>query len=433
MSANRLLDNSIRRLRRRVRALLVERYALFGAGAGALAAAVVVLLSYRYDDLLDYRLWAAVVLAGALAGCAYGLLRKLDDFTVAAAADRRTGLKERLSSAVSFGESHDSDDMIRALVSDANKRIAGRSSRQVFPHRFGAAHIASGAAFLMFLGVIFVPQLPGFQPGSRRQEVAVMKKEGQKIAKLADEIKKHADPKHRDLRDLADRLRKLGWKMQTGRLAKKQAMLKMQRLNKHIRKEQDKLARENSKKKSMDQAVAQMRKASAELARRMAEKMAEEENIPPEEALKKVPSDKRLADLARKEEPLTEVERRELEQAIEKYADPGSRLGIPPELGEALAKLAASGDYQRAMELMRQLSEKLDLGNMSPTDSESLRKVLEQLAKALKDTDLDKLAKQMLENAEKLSKMTPEELKELAEQMKRMQQLAKALENAGAG
>lgn len=393
---------------------------------------MLVLFSYHYDRLVDYRLWAGVAAFGALAGAVWGLSRRVDDLSVALAADRRTNLRERLSTAVALGTSGEARDMVRALVADAGMRASEFRPGQVFRHRFGSPHIASGGAMLFLLGAIFIPQMPAMQSNNRKAEVAVMKAEGAKIAKLADELKKNTDPKYRELRGLAARLEKLGWKMQTGRLEKKQAMLQTQRLSKAIQQEQDRLARENSKK-SMEQARAEMQKASAELAKRMAERMAEKENIPPEEAMKKMPSDKRLAELARKEEALTAAEQRELEQAVEKYANPQSSTAVPAELSEALAKLAANGDYQKAAELMRKLAQKLKSGNMKPMDAEALRKQMEALANALKNTDLDKLAKQMLENAEKLAKMSPEELQKLVDQMQKMQQMCDSAKKAGAG
>lgn len=433
MSVDMSLGVSVRRLRQRVRVLLVERWSLYGAAVGCAVASVIVALSYKYDDLIDYRLWGGVVLLFALAGAAWALARRLEDLSVAIAADRRTGLKERLSTALALGDSGDAPEMVQALISDAGTRVSAMRPKEVFRHRFGWPHWSSGTAMAVLVAVIFVPQLPGMQPESRRREVAVLREQGAKVAKLADELKKKSAPNYHDMRGLSDRLKKLGWKMQTGRMQKKQAMLQLQKLTKTIQQEQDRMARENSSEKSMEQARAEMQKASAELEKKMADKMAEKENIPPEEALKKLPSDKRLAELARKEEALTQAEKQELEQAVERYANPSNNSPIPSELGEAMAKLAANGDYQKAAELMQKLSQKLNAGNMKPADAESLKKQMDALAKALKNTDLDKLAKQMLENAEKLSKMSPEELKKMVDQMQKMQQMAKALQKAGGG
>ena len=421
---NSSLDLQLIRLRRRVRLLFAERYGLFGTAAGAVIAAVVVALSSRYDVLLDYALWAGIVLAGALAGAAWGLLRRLDDLTVAVAADKRTGLKERLSSAISL---HDGpkQEMEEALVTDARARIAELGSAAVFRHRFGLPHAVCGAALFVLLAVIVAPMLPVFQSPVRRQEVAVMKTEGQKLVRIAKDIDRQ-DTKHEQIRKLAQKLGKLGAKMSTGRMSKKQAMLKAQKLAKDIKKEQDRLAQMNPPSKTMEQARIDMRKAADELAKRVADKLAAEKHVTPELAMKQVPSDQQLAALARKDGPLSESERKQLEQALSKYADPNNTLPIPAELGEALAKLAANKDYQRAMELMQKLAAKLGSGKMSKMDREMLAKQLEALAKALKGTDLDKLAKMLLANAEKLAKMSPAELKKMLDEMKAMQLLAKA-------
>ena len=432
MDVNVALDNQIRRLRRRVRLLLCERYALYGATAGAVLATVTVLLSYRYDDLINYRLWAGTVLAGAIVGVACGLLRRLSDLSVALAADKRTELKERLSSAVACGAEPGPGDMERALVTDAGEHISQFRPAQVFRRRFGTPHWAFAIAAVLLLAAIIVPQFHTFQSKTRREEVAVMKREGAKLVKLAKDLKSQKI-QHQEMRKLAARLQKLGEKMQTGRMSRKQALLKTRRLGKDIKKQQDELAKQNSTTKSLERARADMRRESERLAASIARKMARQGNIPPEEALKKVPSDKQLAQLARKDGPLTESEQRELEQALEKYADPNSSMAIPAELGEALAKLAQNKDYQKAAELMQKLAQKLNTGNMSQADREMLEQQLQKLAEALKNTDLDKLAKAMLESAQKLANMSPEELQKMLDEMKKMQQMCQALAKAGGG
>ncbi|MDO8684155.1 MAG: hypothetical protein Q7N50_11805 [Armatimonadota bacterium] len=430
MSINDPLGGQIHRLRKRVRLLFIERYSLFGGSLGAVASAILAALSYKYTDFANYTLWALLIAAGVISGCVYGLLRKLDDLSVAKSADRRTGLKERLSSAISLRDSVE-NDMEKALVDDAASHVAPLRSGEVFRHRFGKPHVIFALALLALLAIAIVPQLSRFQSQTRRQEITVMKREGKKMVKVAKDIKKLTDPKQEELKKMAVALEKLGKKMQMGRMSRKQAMLKAKRLEKQIKKEQDRLAKENSGRKTMEQARAEMREAGEQLARSMAEKLAQKENIPISEAMEKIPSDKRLAELARKSGPLTKSEREELEKALSKYANPNSQVRIPPELAEALARLAESEDYQKAMEIMQKLAIKMDSGKMSKMDKEALRKQMEALAKALEKTDLDQLAKMMRENAEKLAKMSPQELQKMIDEMKRMQRLCQAMNKAG--
>lgn len=427
-----LLDEKLRRLRRRVRLLMVERYALIGLAAAMCVTSVLVILSGRIPTLLDYKIWGGTILAGAVAGVLFGLLKRFDDLTIAISADQRSGSKERLSSAVSVS-APSPGDMEEALLRDAEEHYSTLRPRDVFRHRYGRPHIACLVSVLILLGAVLFPLIPWFQSETRRQEVVVMKDQGEKLVKIAKEIKKDAPLDGEEMRKLAEKLEKLGNAMQSSRMPKKQAMLGTRKLTSEIKEMQDKLARENSTGKTMEQARADLRKAADEVAREAAKRLAEKEDIPLSEAMKRLPSDQRLAELARKPGPLTESERAELEQAIGKYADPSSGLPIPKELSEALAKLAENKDYQKAMELMRQLAQKLDMGSMGEMDEELLRKQMEQLANALKDTDLDKLAKMMAENAEKLAQMSPEELENLLEEMKMLAEMQQMLAKAGEG
>jgi len=415
MSSDEALQIQINRMRKRVRVLLVEKYALYGMSCGALVAAVMVLLSTRFTELIDYWLWACTVLIGLLAGGVIGLIWRFEDISVAIAADKRTGLKERVSTAYAIQrtELHDVD---KALIQDATEHISNYSSRDIFRHRFGRPHLILGISLLLLLIAIVVPQMDAFQSKDRLQEKAALKVEGKNMVKVAKEINRDAAGK-KELRRLAAKLEQLGKKMQTGRMERKTAMLKAQQLSKELQREQDRLAKANSETKTMEQAQAEMKKSSMELASTMAEKLAKAQKIPLDAAMKKVPSDKRLAELMRKAEPLTKSEKAELESALQKYADPKNQTPIPSELGEALAKLAQNGDYQKAMEILQKLTQKMNSGKLSQMDKEMLRKHLEALAKALKNTDLNKLAEQMKKNAEQLAKMSPEELKKLMKEI----------------
>jgi hypothetical protein len=225
----------------------------------------------------------------------------------------------------------------------------------------------------------------------------------------------------------------LGKKMQTGRMTRKQAMLKTQKLSRQIKEQQDLLAKQNSASKLMDQARLEMQKASDQLTKKMAEELAKRENIPLSEALQKLPTDQHIAELARKEGPLSESEQKELEKLISKYTDPDSGSPVPQELAEAITKLAQNKNYQKAAELMRKLAQKLNSPSISKQDREALKKQMEALAKALKNTDLDKLAKAMRDNAEKLASMSDEQLKKLMKQIEEMQKLQKMCAKADAG
>jgi len=328
------------------------------------------------------------------------------------------------------------DEMGAALIVDAEQRAEIAHPREVFQRRWGLPHLVFGVALAALLAAVLVPSMPAFQSKTRKAEVQAMKREGAKLVKVAKEMRRETPAKREALKRLANRLQDLGKKMETGRMQKKQAMLQARKLSHEIKREQDRLSKQNQAERSMEAAKLDMRKASEELAREMAKKLAADQKIPLSKAMKQIPEDKLLKELARKEGPLTAAEQKMLEDALEKYADPKNSLPIPPEIGEALAKLAQNKDYKKAAELIQKMLQKLDLerlqklakagGKMSKMDEEMLKKQLEALAKALKGTDLDKLAKMLKEQAEMLAKLSPEELQELVEELMMAQMLAKA-------
>jgi len=425
MPIDSALQHEVDRLLKRIRVLLVEKYSVYGLSIGCIAASIMILLSPKYLLLLDYVLWAMTVVVGLVAGCVVGLTFKIDNLSVVIAADDRSGLRERLSTAYVVAPSEDRP-VDTAVIDDALQHIRNCRERDIFPHKFGLPHLVLCTSLLIFGACVFVPQSKLFKSKTRQQEMAVMRTEGKKLVKVAKEIK-HDVGKREEIRKLAAKLEALGKKMQTQRMDRKTSMLKTEQLTKEFQREQDKLAKANAGKKSMEQAQSEMRKSSTELAQRAAEKMAQNQKIPVSEAVKKLASDKRLAELARKESPLTESEKKELSESLKRYTNPQNSQPIPNELGEALAKLAQNKDYQDAMEIMKKLAQKLNSGSMNKADKESLQKQMEELAKALKDTDLDELAKQMKENARRLAKMTPEEMKQMAKKMQEHQEMAKAM------
>lgn len=428
-SENNLL-NQIKRMKNRVRLLMIERYALYGLSIGLIASSIIVLLSPKIDLLLDYRLWFAVILFGAIIGVVFGFIKRINDIDLAIAADIRTGMKERISTAVSFLSEPNHNDMESAVIQDAENHIRNLSPNTAFAHKFNKNHVIAAGSALIFTLSLFLPQYLANYSKTRKQEIAVMKSEGQKLVNVSKDLKEKNISKEEEIKKLAGRIEQLGRKMATGRMDKKQAMLKTRRLTEQVKQAQDRLAVKNSSSKSMSQANAEMNKAGREIAKQAAEEIAKRENIPSSEALKKVATDKRLAELSKKTSALTSAERKELAQAIKKYSNPNSKLSIPQELGAAITKLAENGDFKEAAKIMQDLAKKMNLGDMPQMDKEMLKQQVDKLAEALKNTDLNKLAKQMKENAEQLAKMSPEELEKLAEQIKQARETAQALKKA---
>ncbi len=83
-------------------------------------------------------LWLAggLLVAGALAGAAYGFLLKLPAADVARLADRGYGLADRISTALEWANRSDRTPMIEALVADAEAHAQRLDARRIIARRF---------------------------------------------------------------------------------------------------------------------------------------------------------------------------------------------------------------------------------------------------------------------------------------------------------
>jgi hypothetical protein len=439
---NEKLERDLGGMRRRIRLLLTERYALlFGAVAIGIAAVILALskLCFSFGQPL---VLSCIVATGLVFGACWGLFRRITPFATARATEKRLDLKERLSSAVALSDSD--DEMVKALIDDAACHIDGVKPREVFPHRFTREMSLFGVAFFLLLGLFLVPQMPSLQSQTRREEVKVMKREGHRLRKLASQTLKKVSPENKKIAmRVALNMEKLGKKLETGRMTRKQALLDMSKLDKQIKDTQDRIAARNRSPKSLAQAGRDMQNATHELARKMQDMLDQEmkQNSASGKQDKKLEDlQKRLKDL-QSSKGLSDEKIQQMEKQVQDYLKSQEGVPVPPELAAVMANLMKNGDYQKASQLMAELAKKLGQnGNkMSKMDSKMLEEQMKAMAEALKNTDLNELAKAMREAAEKLAKMNPEEAAKLMAQAAKMGKMAKmssdmeAMKKAGAG
>jgi len=412
--------------------LLIEKHALTVGAIGAGAAALLVLLSKWFYALAEPPLLLGIVLAGLAGGTIWGVLRRLSAFAAARAAEKRLDLKERLSSAVSISERsakseirNPQSEMEEAAVEDAARHAQAIRPSDVFPHRFTREMAAFGVMLAVLLGLYYIPQIPALQSPTRRAEVRVMKQEGKHLQRLAKEAARRASPENKDIiKRVALNMERLGKRMQSGRMTRKQAMLSLKKLSKQIKDAQDRLAAKNAPGRSMSRAAKDLEDASAKLARKMLERIEKEQkrNLaasgkldPKLEALSK-----RLKDMQAASGGMSEQKMREVQEELSGFLQEGKSVPVPPELACMFAELLKNEDYKKAMELMSELAKKLGTGQLSKADMKDLEEQLKALAKALKGTNLDELAKRLRLAAEMLSELDPKEAAKILAQCKKL-------------
>lgn len=364
-----ILGQKIAELRGRVRLLVAQRW-MFRALAVATGASVVTALGMR---LAAYPLpleWLPLVLSvAAAAGALFGWTRPVTPMDAARLADQRLSLRERLSSGVDFVQRRARDPLIDAQIEDAARHSARLRPGEVFPYRMPREWRPLAVAAVLLLGVLFVPELSIFQSPQQQAEKAAMKREGAKLQQLAKETLRHKSSSNAEIaRRVAENMRHLGAEMQRGRVNKKQAMLALGKMSKELREEQCRMAL-GASPKSLERAAAEMKRAAA---------------------------DPRLA-------------------------GQGSAGRVMAEVAQALEQR----NFEAAAKALGELADKLKSGKMTDAEAKAAASALSQMAKSLKDTDLDAAAKQLQAAAKQL-----QAARKLAAQAGKSPQARQALQQA---
>jgi Pyruvate/2-oxoacid:ferredoxin oxidoreductase gamma subunit len=422
------LERSIALLKKRIRLVLMLRHALAFGAVGAAAAIAVVILSQKWESLDVLWIPAALVTSGLACGAVFGAVRKLTPFAVARAVENRLDLKERLSSSVKLSGLAEQDEVVRLLLEDSTKHLQGVDPKTVFPHTFTRGAKVFSFLFILLLGLSFLPQFPAFQSKQRREEVRVMKQEGKKLVKLANDLEKKTSKKNEEIsKQIARNMKALGKKMESGRISKKRAMLETKKLTKQIEQAQKKLAEQNSGKstKSAEQAGKDFQEMGKKLDPETARKMAAMKN--------------RLDQLSKLGEKgkLSSEQMKEFQELSKKLAQMKEGAQMSPEMLKKLADSLAKGDSKQAMTTLEELAKKIRSGKMSKAEMQKLAKELKALSGNLKGTVFEKLVPELEKAAkacetgdkmaaadalEKAGKMG----KEIAEQLKDLKRLDQA-------
>jgi mannitol/fructose-specific phosphotransferase system IIA component (Ntr-type) len=187
--------------------------------------------------------------------------------------------------------------------------------------------------------------------------------------------------------------------MTTARVTRKEAMVRLNRIAKQLQLARNELGAPQPTK-SLAQASLEMKTGQAALDQQRA---LERAKLLDQLKLAK-------AGLAPPGKRLTDEQRKALEKLARslKSSQAQQLLNLDSDLAAILAELMAKGDMQEALKILKRLSDKLGdpatLRKLTPEQMKQLAEEMRRLAEALKGTDLDKLAKQMLELAKALER-----------------------------
>lgn len=352
-------------------------------------------------------------------------LKRRDFIDAAIEIDRRFGLKERVSSALSLQPQEIDTEAGRALISDASQRVemivvsekfaVASGWRPLLP--LGTAMTAFVIAFLIPNAVDEKAQAAATAAAEQKQQIKTSAQELQKkLAKKKEEALKNG------LKDAEDLFKKLTNGLdeleKNDDVDQKKALVKLNDLAKELAQRRDALG-DKDKMKQQFEKLKNLEKGPAE---KVAEALREG-NF--EKAMENL---KALQEKLEKGE-LNSDEMKQLTQQLEQMKNQMQEMveahkEAKRELEEEIKKKKSEGDLEAVNRLQKQLDE-LEKSDRQMKSMESLANKLAEAEKAMKEGDSQKASAKLAELKKDLQSMQAD-MKQLESLQEMMDQLADA-------
>lgn len=454
MKQQDVLIKHLKPFRRRVRLVLAWRYAAVGGAIGTALALLTDLGDWLGRWEADPVVLVLTIVLGLIIGVAYAFLRSLPSEAVAQLIDRRAELKDRVTTALLCSET----PFLEPLREDALTQLASVRPSKIFRFRLTAWHGVVAVLFLALLVSRFLPQLPLPFLASFRQDRKEAKQVVENLQRVLKPIVEHAkEPEATEFeKALAQQIRELYKRSQQGRLSKKEALLKAEKLlaeaekiqrqsQEHLKKVSTKAitAAETLKEAMKQKAMAsQMQEMRALLDRmREIERQLRSQNLTPtqrqlleaeKQLLQRTLSAmgqlnqqeiQKLMEALKQQQAqlqkmlqsgqLTPGEQQLLQQQLQSIQQQMRALQLSKQAQEFLQKLMNDPNFREAMRILAELQKQLQqlqegqIPQLSPEELEQmlkeLEKAIEELAKQFGDDEkIRELARQILEAAKRL-------------------------------
>ncbi len=440
--------------RRRVRWVLAWRYAAVGGAIGAALALLTDLGDWLGKWEADPIVLVLTIALGLLIGAAYALFRSLPSEAIAQLIDRRAELKDRVTTALLCSDT----PFVEPLREDALTHLASVRPSQIFRFRLTVWHGVAAGLLISLLISRFLPNLPLPFLASFRQDRKEAKQVVENLQRVLKPIVEHAkEPEATQFeKAIAQQIRELYKRSQQGRLSKKEALIKAEKLlaeaeklqkqsQEHLKRVSTKAitAAESLKESLKQKAMASQMQEMKALLERMQEieRQLRSQNLTPtqrqlleaeKQLLQRTLSAigqlnqqeiQRLMEALEQQQAqlqkmlqsgqLTPEERQLLQQQLQSIQQQLRALRLSKQAQEFLRKLMNDPNFREAMKILAELQKQLQqlqsggIPQLSPEELErmlrELEKAIEELAKQFGDDEkIRELAKQILEAAKRL-------------------------------
>ena len=403
--------SSFARWSRRVRARLALGHVLTGAAVGLLVGAGATAAAWKTRNGPLRPGGAVGGVLGAAVGFAVARRRRWSDPHVALYLDAKLGAHETIATAVELeGQSGDEDSARAVVISQATAALGQATSKQVRAPMWRPWHVAVplAAAAIGYLSWIPLPPAPATAkapPGVDKVQLAQVAGL-EKVIKLSELDARDEAQKER-LRKLAEEARRIREKLRTG-AEKREAQADIAKLRDAITSERLSLG-DGEQRAGMEAALGKMA-ANPDL--KEAEKALGDRDL--------VRFDEEMEKLANK---LESKDREQAKKTLEEAAEAAKKAGSPDVAKELAQQKKLMDERAKKGEKLRELAKELGSGL-----GEEGKDALEDFSKKGDGKSQQKLADK-LDDA--LKKMTPEQRKQLAENLKK--KMASAPEQEGTG
>jgi len=389
--------------RRQVRLVLAWRYAAVGGAVGTALALLTDLGDWLGKWEADPIVLVLTIVLGLLIGTAYALLRSLPSEAIAQLIDRRAALKDRVTTALLCSET----PFVEPLREDALKHLVSVRPSQIFRFRLTAWHGVAAGLLLALLVSRFLPELPLPFLASFRQDRKEAKQVVENLQRVLKPVVEHAkEPEATELeKAIAKQIRELYKRSRQGRLSKKEALVKAEKLlaeaEKLQRQSQEHIKRVSAKAITAAEALKESLKQKA-----MASQMKEMKALL--ERMQEIEQQLRSQNLTPTQRRLLEAEKQLLQRTLEAMGQLNQ---------QEIQKLMEALEQQRA-----QLQQMLQSGNLTASERQLIQQQLQSLQQQIRALRLSKEAQEFLRKLMNDPNFR-EAMKLLAELQKQLQQM----------
>jgi hypothetical protein len=386
------------RCARRVRRRLALRHALTGAAAGLFVAVVAAGVAWKTRQVPFQHFAGVVGVVGLLAGWAVDRRRRWSDVDVALYLDERLATHETITTAVQL--ERETEDEARAVVlTSAAAALGSDDARRALPRLMKPAHalVPLACAALALIARAPLPPAPPRAGPPGVSTVQLSRVDGLKSAIALAQLDARDAAQRQRLDKIARDADKLRTELESG-LQKRDAEDRIARLRDAILAERLSLG-DGERRAGLESAVAKL--AEQDATKRAAQALADHDLTTMDAQMERLANERETAD--------REAARHALDEAGE-----AARKNGAPDVAKAL------GDEKRLTDERTRRADALrELGDAMKGAGEASDE-LKTESEALDRKGTDAAARQLAESmAKALEKLTPEERKRLADQLRR--------------